>query len=56
MDTNRPYLIMGVVVLLVFTIGMLLSHPSLQPTMSDARAWLSDERDAWNEWAPYLRI
>jgi hypothetical protein len=47
MDIDRPFLLFGAAVVLVFTVGMLITHPSLRPSLADARTWLNDQRSEW---------
>jgi len=55
MSITRPFLLYGAVLVLVFTVGMVISHPSLLPSTTDARAWLTDEGAALVDWMPLFR-
>jgi len=49
MGIQRPFLLFGAVNVLVFTVGMVITHPSLRPSLGDAREWINHERSDWRE-------
>ena len=49
MGSDRSYLVLGAVMVIVFTIGMLITQPSLRPPITEMRYWLASESAMWTK-------